>query len=199
MGAPELAVDVIEAPYHNAEHALSRAGRIWQRPILQAPSTYSLVGRSRQTGGTVTPWERHAQAAMVVAVLQRHLKGAELAYVAARYFKQIDQACPVLVEAVLRDDDLRALTGSRRGVTMLVRNTFLPSWKPWFGKLARGGVPLEELRKQYRTPLAKVGVRMNLRKEVVCEAQRMVVDRLKAVHTAAVENIEPYFEEAGLI
>lgn len=77
------------APYRSPEHALETAYRLESQSVVKVSSLItSMLGRSIRTSrsaGELTPMDLHAQAAMVLAFVNRLLTPEELVVVRAHY------------------------------------------------------------------------------------------------------------------
>ena len=175
--------------FASVEAALWWAARITQEQIVQDPSTYSLAGKSRAPGTSgLNEYERHGAAAQVVAAVDV-LCGIDLAYVAAKFFKQLD-GVPALTEHVLPHLGTGAFR--RRGVDTLVRNQFLPKWSPFMRRIRRED-------RQHRVPLERIRADLQIDKRMLLHYQWIVRDRLAAIHAVAIGRLEEEMIRRGLV
>lgn len=181
--------------FRDVDHALRWAARISQHPLLQPPAAYDRMRRPgdlERPVGALTGFERHGEAAIIVTLVVRHLDPAGVAYVAARYWRQLDQAVPLLT--TYAQAALPSGVWGRRGVDQLVRNAFLPTWRAWM-KL----IPRPQRDGLCRTPLAKIRRDLRVDMRVMPEYQRLVTQHLFGLRSLVLAQLEGPMTDAGLL
>ena len=126
---PEIPAILDDCLFTTVEHAIRFASRTERRDIVKVSSYFgglrgSTVKRRRATG----PWEAHAQAAMILAMLERRLRGPEMIAIRARY------TVPASFVLELRKAvDCRVLTEHILGIRKLPRDFVQDACREWAG------------------------------------------------------------------
>lgn len=90
-----------DAPlFHSAAAAVAWAYETVSRVPVKSCAVYAMRGPRHPSRLGLTPDEAHAQAAMILSLVERTLRAEELAYVRAR-FGRMGEAIPTLVTIVL--------------------------------------------------------------------------------------------------
>lgn len=183
MGAAAAAISQShDAPFVNADQALRWARRVSALPIIQLPSTYALSGRAPEGNKSgLSGFERHGQAAAVISVTHQALNDTELAYIAARYFGQVEAAMRYLVPYVIAG--MGTGVYQTRAVQALIANCF-----PHSKDGASLRMSMHRLRSEARQAMNQV-----------TDTQRGTRDRLRALHNIALDRLSLAFEEKHLI
>jgi len=114
--------------FRSAQEALKFAFNTTNRPILKMSGINSM--RGAEGNGDLTPHDRHAQAAIILSIMERSLTAPEVAWVRAAYGYEIRSDGPYKPE-VLTTLVKVAMSGlptgvhQRRGVTMMVSVYFV--------------------------------------------------------------------------
>ena len=164
--------------FRSAHEALQFAYRISGVPIVKMSSVNSMRGASG--GGDLNPYERHAQAAMILACVERQVDLTETAYLRAHFGKELFSG---QYERIITDILFRAVIGamgtgvySRRGVQKLILN--------FFGK----DIPMSAIRRDLQCSLDNANKKRN-----------QVYDALSDLGVRAERNAENALCCAGLI
>lgn len=112
--------------FQSSSQALQFTFSVLGRPIIKISSINSMRGSSNH--GDLTPYEQHAQAAMILACVERRVDIYEISYLKAYYGKELikgqheRQVADILVRAVI--STLGTGMHRRRGIEKLVRIFF---------------------------------------------------------------------------
>lgn len=112
--------------FESAHHALQFAFRIINTPIVKMSSVNSMCGASGS--GEMTPHDRHAQAAIILSIVEKAVDVNGLAYLKAHYGRELQggEEQRAVADVLVRVAMAAMPTGmhSRRGIEKLVRIYF---------------------------------------------------------------------------
>jgi hypothetical protein len=74
--------------FHSAEQALRWAYETSSRPIVKVASINAMRGAEKPSNDELTPYDRHAQAAMILGLCERVLPDLHMAYVRVQFGRE---------------------------------------------------------------------------------------------------------------
>lgn len=164
--------------FKSAHHALQFVFRTLGMPIVKMSSVNSMRGASGS--GDMTPHDRHAQAAMIMAIVERAVDVNGIAYLKAYYGRELQKGTDerAVADVLVRVAMSAMPTGmhSRRGVEKLVRI--------YFGQ----GISMVSARTDFKC-----------RHAVVNEYKKLVHDAMDTIGRRAEDAAYTVLDDAGLI
>lgn len=149
--------------FKSADHALKWAFQVSGTPIVKMSSINSM--RGAEGGGNMTPHDRHAQAAIILSIVEKAVDVNGLAYLKARYGRELQggEEQRAVADVLVRVAMAAMPTGmhNRRGVEKLVRIYFgqeigIPSVRK---DLGCGNTKAHEIKKAVFDGLDAIGAR----------------------------------------
>lgn len=187
--------DMKEPMFWSVEAALSFAARTSVRPILKGSGIYSMRPDKtpRETvARPLTPQDKLAQAAMIMRITEETLDQTELAYVAARYWGQVEEALSMLIPFCVAG--LPSGIHYNRAVADMIRNCFPSSY------LQPRKSPSEPLPKA-RRPVSMRQLRGDLRCRMTdaIAHQKTIRIRFADFHTLVMARLDMVLRERGVV
>ncbi|ODT75474.1 MAG: hypothetical protein ABS69_10690 [Nitrosomonadales bacterium SCN 54-20] len=105
--------------FHNAEQAIRWAYEISSRPIVKTSSINTMRGAETRSNAELTPYDQHAQAAMILSLCERVLPDLHMAYVKVQFGRERSG-----FEMLSKHIAAQFGTGlhSRRGIEQIIRS-----------------------------------------------------------------------------
>lgn len=159
--------------FNSPEHALRFAFEITNRPIVKVSSINAMRGAEKRSSDDLTPYDRHAQAAMILGLCERVLPSLHMAYVQAQFGRD-RSGFDLLAQHIACN--LGTGLHSRRGIEQIIR--------AYCGE--KGG--LREIKKSMSTGLLKAASMRN-----------RGYDALDAIHNQAMDTLWGEMQGRALI
>ena len=159
--------------FRSPEHALRWVYETSNTPIVKISSVNKMRGPQRASGEEITAHDRHAQAALIIAMCERVLSPVHMAYVQVQFGRDAT-GFDLLVRQV--SASLGTGVHSRRGIESIIRSY-----------CGENGIGIREIKRHMQCGQLKA-----------VSYRNSGYDVLDAIHAQAMDRIWREMEKAGL-